>query len=798
MRAKDKIKELLKKKVVVLDGAMGTQLQTRGLPVGVCPELWALEHPQILISVHQAYKEAGAEIIYTSTFGANRIKFLNYGLKKDIVEINASLARLARRVAKDEILVAGDIGPLGRFIEPFGELDFEEAVHIFKEQVRGLVAGGVDLLVVETMLDIQEARAALLAVKEITDKFTIVTMSFEKSGRTLSGNDPLSVLVTLQSLGADAFGCNCSTGPQAMLKIMRRLKPYACVPLVAKPNAGLPLLSQDRTIFKMREEEFARWGLRLALAGTNLIGGCCGTSPGHIKSLKEALKAVKPVPVQKDSLSALSSARKAVILERERFLVVGERINPTGKKRLAEELEKEEFSYLRQLAREQKEQGAKLLDVNVGVPDREEKKILPEAIKILSVSTDLPLVIDSANAEAVGEALRVYPGRALVNSISDVPEKIKKLLPLAKRYGAMCILLPVSKRKVPTDFASRKKIIRKLLRSALKAGYTKKELIVDALVLTLSSYPFSARDTLKTIRWCKRDLKLKTIIGLSNLSFGLPGRRLLNAVFLNLARREGLDLAIADPQDNRRLNSKCIRGFLLNQPQAKKAFLERYRNKDFSLKKKPVLAVEERVFQAVIEGEKKVLGQLIPQALTQGKSAIELMQGYLVPAILKVGELFEKKEYFLPQLIASAEVMKEATKILEPYLKEKKQKEKKALILLATVEGDVHDIGKNIVALLLENYGFEVIDLGVDVSAKKIVEEIKKRSPQIVGLSALMTTTMVNMREVISLARQEGLRCKFMVGGAVLNKRYAQSLGADYARDALEAVHLAERLVRES
>ncbi|MDP2924653.1 MAG: homocysteine S-methyltransferase family protein [Candidatus Omnitrophota bacterium] len=797
---KNNIFNLLKKKVLVLDGATGTQLHKRGMPVGVCPEVWCLENVEVISSVHSDYFDAGADIIYTCTFGANRIKLSQYGVK-DVVSLNRELAIVARRSLRRKGLVAGDIGPTGKFVKPFGGLDFEEAVDIFKEQVRGLLLGGVDLFVIETMMDIQEARAALIAVKELTDKFTAVTMTFEKDGRTLNGNDPESALITLQSLGANAVGCNCSTGPEDMLKIIKLIKPYATVPLIAKPNAGMPKLINNKTTFSMSAAKFASFGVRLVRAGANVLGGCCGTTPEHIQYLKKAVSGKKPIPPLRKSISALSSARMALIItKRKTFSVIGEKINPTGKKQLQKELLEGNLSLLRLLAKEQENAQAKALDVNVGVPGINEGKVMSEAICALAVSTHLPLVIDSTNIGAIDKALRLYPGRALINSISAEKGKLKKLLPLAKKYGAMCILLPIAGREIPLTFARRKKIIKEIIKEIKKVGLTNDDIIVDALAMTISSSPNAALVAFKTIKWCSEVLKYNTIIGLSNISFGFPRRHLINKVFLTMAKTKGLTLAIADPLDARKVKNKLAENVLLNKDEAGLEFIAKYSGVSSfkKVQKKPkTLPPAQEVFEAIVKGDREIIVKVVSKVLKTNITAIKLMQKYMIPAIIKVGELFEKKEYFLPQLIASAETMNSGFKVIEPHLKKEEFRQiKKAVILLATVRGDIHDIGKNIIALMLKNHGFQIIDIGKDVSAQKIIQDIKRYRPDIVGLSALMTTTMVSMKEVVELARKEGLKCKFMVGGAVVNKTYADSIGATYAKDGVEAVHVAKDLTK--
>ncbi|NQT28075.1 MAG: homocysteine S-methyltransferase family protein [Candidatus Omnitrophica bacterium] len=766
------------------------------MPSGASPEIWSLENPKVISAVHADYKEAGADIIYTSTFGANRIKLKAYR-NYNVSEVNKKLALIARKAVGPKVLIAGDIGPTGKFVEPFGPLKFEQAVEIFKEQVRGLLLAGVDLFVIETMMDIQEARAALIAVKELTNKFTMITLTYESDGRTINGTDPLTALVTLQSLGADAVGCNCSAGPEQMLKFIKIMKPFASVPLIAKPNAGMPKLVRGEASFDMSPKEFASFAKKLVSAGVGLLGGCCGTTPEHINKIKREVSGLKPVSRPKKTFSLLSSARKSVVLgEKKSFMIIGEAINPTGKKILQKELGQGKTSLIRHLAREQEKAGASLLDVNVGTAGIDEVKTLKNVIKVLAVNSSLPLVIDSSKVQAVEAALRVYPGRALINSISGETNKLEKLLSLAAKYGAMFILLPLKDKSLPKTFDKRRKIISDILNKAKKYRFSKDDIIVDAMVLAISSQPRAAIETLKTIAWVSNNIKGNSVVGLSNISFGLPKRALINAVFLALAKKKGLSLAIANPSKLKVKYSKLAENLLLNKDKDAKGFLAYFSKAPKEKKEAGVsLCPEEKISQAIIGGNREDIRGLIGEAISSGCKANELVHKIMIPAIEKVGDFFDKKKYFLPQLIASAETMKIAFGELEPYITNSDLKrEKKTVVLLATVRGDIHDIGKNIVALMLKNYGFNVVDLGKDVSAEKIIKEIKRHKSSIVGLSSLMTTTMVNMKEVVDKAKEQGLNCRFVVGGAVVTRSFARSLGAEYAKDSVEAVRVAKKL----
>ena len=791
------LKDRIRERVIILDGAWGTELQKKGMPTGACPEIWCLDNPDIIGAVHASYRDAGADIVTASTFGANRIKLSQYGTH-DVARVNRDLALLARRAVGAGVLVGGDIGPTGRFVRPFGDLDFDDAVEIYKEQVRGLLEGGVDLFIIETMMDIQDARAALIAVKELTDTFTSVTMTYEAHGRTLNGTDPVTALITLQSLGADAVGCNCSTGPEEMLGLIEAMKPWATIPLVAKPNAGMPALIDGATLFTMGADTFASFGAQFASKGANLLGGCCGTTPECIRKLKKEVAGARPVPPVRGSISAVSSARSSVILEGRRALsIVGERINPTGKKPLQEELREGRMSLVRTMAKEQERMGASLLDVNVGMPGIDQKKTMLEAIGSLAVASDLPLVIDSSDSDVIEAALRLYPGRALINSISGERAKTEKLLPVAAKYGAMFILLPLTEGDIPETAEKRKKIIEDVFEKAAALGFAKADIVVDGLVMTASSDLNAPMETLRTVEWSSDVFKVNTIIGLSNVSFGMPERPWLNVAFLAMAVSKGLTMAIANPGVEEMMNSAVAADLLAGRDRDAAAYIKHFSRRPPEAKGKAPShkAPVDRVFQAILEGNRDGMESVLSRALDAGGEARKIVDESMIPAITKVGELFDRREYFLPQLIASAEAMKGGIAYLEPWLADAgPSKRRKRRIVIATVKGDVHDIGKNIVALMLRNHGFEVIDLGKDVPAETIIREAARIKPSVIGLSALMTTTMVNMREVIELAQQQSLGCRFMVGGAVVTKAYAESIGAHYAKDGVEAVRVAEKL----
>lgn len=798
MDAKTKILDIIDKRVMILDGASGTEIQKRGIPAGACPELWCLEEKKTIRAIHHDYCEAGADVIFTCTFGANIFKLSQYKAT-NVTSINRELALLARQSVDNNTLVAGDIGPTGRFIEPFGDLGFDEAVDAFKDQVKGLIQGGVDLFIIETMMDIQEARAALIAVKEVSDLFCMVTMTYEDGGRTLNGTDPVSALITLQSLGADAVGCNCSTGPEGMIPLIAAMKPHATIPLVAKPNAGIPRLENAKTFFDMSPETFGSHGSSFISAGVNILGGCCGTAPEHIQNLKAKIHDLPPQPPERIAISALSSSTKTVFLRKEkRLMIIGERINPTGKKELQEELVAGKMSKVRRIARQQVKDGATLLDVNVGMPDIDETQTMKKVVGDLASIINAPLVIDSSNIEAIEAALRIYPGRALINSISGEQEKLGQLLKIARKYGSMFILLPLTGKKMPKTCADRIPIIEDIYCEALSCGFTKQDIIIDALTMAVSADQEAAVETLETVKWSSKTFGCLTVMGLSNVSFGLPMRKWINAAFAAMASFTGLNLAIANPSVNAFMDVSAASDVLINRDKQANAYIQRFSDPETQVKPRSTQTEKstgQQVYTAVVEGDREEITLICEKAMAEGMDPQGLISDIMIPAIRQVGELYDQKIYFLPQLIASAESMKKGFEYLEPLLKASMDtQETPSKIILATVKGDIHDIGKNIVALMLKNHGFTIIDLGKNVPHETLIDAIKEHDPAIVGLSALMTTTMVNMKEAIELARHAGITCKFMVGGAVVTRSFAESIGAHYSKDGVDAVRVAQQL----
>ena len=813
---REAFRELVKKGPVLLDGATGTNLQKAGMPVGVCPEQWILENSEVLIDLQKQYVEAGTDILFAPTFTASRIKLKEYGLEDHLEEMNRKLVALSKEAAKGtNALVAGDLTMTGEQLYPLGDLMFEDLVDVYKEQAKIIAEAGADLFVVETMMSLQECRAAVLAIREVCDLPVMVSLTYNEDGRTLYGTDPVTAVVVMQSLGADAVGMNCSTGPEAMLEPIAKMAEYAAIPLLAKPNAGMPELIDGQTVFNVEPEEFAEVGKKLVEEGAAIIGGCCGTTPEHIRALKEAVKGIPVKAPLQTKRRMLTSERKSVEITLDgRFMVIGERINPTGKKKLQAELKEGSLNLVRTMALEQEENGASILDINMGMNGIDEKEMMLRTTYEVTSTVDCPLCIDSSHVDIIEAALRIYPGRALINSISLEKEKFEKLLPIAKKYGAMFILLPLSDEGLPKDSAEKHGIIRTIMDEAVRIGMAKEDIIVDGLVATIGANPNAALECFETFSYCKNELELPTACGLSNISFGLPERTYVNTAFLTMAIANGLTMAIANPSQELLMNAAFASDMLLNKKESDIRYIERmnflsekYAGMERVMVQKTPAGTsaaggETRkestgsgVFQAVLKGNKEHVLEEVKKMLDGGAKPDEIINEHLIAAINEVGELFDKKKYFLPQLISSANTMKLAIEYLEPML-ERSNTEAMATIVVATVEGDIHDIGKNLVVLMLKNYGYHVIDLGKDVPADVIVDTAMNEGAKVIGLSALMTTTMMRMKDVVELAREKGCTAKIVIGGAAITESFSDEIGADgYSKDAAECVKLVERLL---
>ena len=836
---REEFSTLSKGHILYLDGATGSNLVKAGMPSGVCPEQWILEHKDVMLKLQKDYVQAGTNILYAPTFTANRIKLAEYHLEKNMSAMIHELVAISREAAASSpghtVLVAGDITMTGEQLKPMGKMELEDLIDIYKEQILSMVDAGVDLLVVETMMSLAETRAALIAAKEVCDLPVIATLTFEADGRTLFGTDAKTAAIVLESLGASAIGANCSTGPAQMESIISDMVTHTRIPVIAKPNAGLPFLDENgNTCYNMEAEEFTEEMEILVNAGASILGGCCGTTPEFIRQIHDRFgtEAKAAAARRPEGIRYLTSERitHSFGLE-DGFFVVGERINPTGKKALQAQLKEGSFEKVIQFAEEQEACGAKVLDINMGMSGIDEKASMLRALEEVSGVTNLPLSLDSSYVEVLEAALRHYPGRALVNSVSLETEKFEKLLPIVAKYGAMFILLPLSDAGLPKDIDEKKEIIHKIYDRATSLGMHKEDIVVDGLVATVGANPKAALETLETIRYCKAN-GFATICGLSNISFAMPERSFVNTAFLTLAIQAGLTMAIANPSQELLVSCALATDLLLNKEDAALRYIEyaggvkeRREEKEAELARKLSLlesqgaasgqtsnagsveksAVEngpqinemqDKLKTAVLKGNRNGIVKITKEALESGEKPAELLNQVLLPAINQVGEYFDQGKYFLPQLIASAEAMKNSIEVLEPLLQTGSAGEEMPVVVIATVEGDIHDIGKNLVALMLKNHGFHVIDLGKDVPQAKILETAREHHAEFIALSALMTTTMQRMREIVAAAKQEGITAKIIIGGAVITQEYADEIGADgYSKDAADAVKLAKSLM---
>lgn len=830
---------LSKDHILYLDGATGSNLVKAGMPSGVCPEQWILEHQDVMLQLQKDYVQAGTNILYAPTFTANRVKLAEYHLEKNMTSMIRDLVAISKKAVESTpghpVYVAGDLTMTGEQLKPMGKMELETLIDIYKEQILCLVDAGADLLVVETMMSLAETRAALIAAKEVCDLPVIATLTFEADGRTLFGTDAKTAAIVLESLGASAIGANCSTGPAQMESIISEMVSHTRIPVIAKPNAGLPFLDENgTTCYNMEAEEFAEEMEVLVNAGATILGGCCGTTPEFIRQIHERFGTDAKVAASRrpDGIRYLTSERitHSFGLD-DGFFVVGERINPTGKKALQAQLREGSFEKVIQFAEEQEACGAKVLDINMGMSGIDEKASMLRALEEVSGVTNLPLSLDSSYVEVLEAALRNYPGRALVNSVSLETEKFEKLLPIVAKYGAMFILLPLSDAGLPKDIEEKKEIIHKIYDRALSLGMCKEDIVVDGLVATVGANPKAALETLETIRYCKEN-GFATICGLSNISFAMPERSFVNTAFLTLAIQAGLTMAIANPSQELLMSCALAADLLLNKEEAALRYIEyaggvreRREEKEAELAKKLALLenqgttaktgtagnaakettadngpqineMQDKLKTAVLKGNRNGIVKITKEALEIGEKPAELLNQVLLPAINQVGEFFDQGKYFLPQLIASAEAMKNSIEVLEPLLQTGGTGEEMPVVVIATVEGDIHDIGKNLVALMLKNHGFHVIDLGKDVPQAKILESAKEHHAEFIALSALMTTTMQRMREIVAAAKEEGITAKIIIGGAVITQEYADEIGADgYSKDAADAVKLAKSLM---
>lgn len=787
--------------ITVFDGAMGTMLQQAGLEPGSCPELWNVTQPARITVVHRQYVEAGADIIETNTFGANRLKLSHYGFSDRVAEFNKAAVRAAR--AAGQVQVAGSIGPTGKFIAPLGDLSFDEAYEVFFEQALALDEAGVDMFIIETIIDIQEMRAALLAVKAASSKPVICQLSFGADGRTVTGTDPGTAAITLEALGASIIGANCSLGPAQLLAVVQQLAANTTLPISVQPNAGMPQLIKGETVFPMSAGEMAEWAPKLVAAGASYIGGCCGTTPLHIAAIRNAVQGLEPVKpaIPAGNIVRLTSRSRTVTIGAGLPpVIIGERINPSGRKALAASIRNGDFAPVKKEALLQVEAGAHVLDVNMGVPGIEQAPVMEKAVAELSVLVNTPFAIDTTDAAALEAGLKAFPGRALVNSVSAEPERLQEFLPLAKKYGAAVLCLPIAPGGVPHTAAERIGISRQIVNQALACGLKPQDLLLDPLVLTVAAEAAAACETLNTLVLYRQTFGYPTVMGLSNVSYGLPRRDLMNSTFLAMALTAGLDAPILNPYDPAMKDCMSAVSALLGHDKNGIAYSS-LRSADAIKTEAPLPAPADilaKIRQCVMTGGKETVIPLIREALAEGLTASLITEQGLTQAMNELGEAFGAGRCFLPQVMLAAETMRQGFDTIKQVLPAH-HTASIGKILLATVKGDIHDLGKNIVAALMENSGFTVIDLGKDISPQQVVAAAEEHRPDIIGLCSLMTTTLPQVDITIAALRQtnQAGNIMVMVGGAVLTPEYAAAAGADaYAADAIAAVKLAKQYMQ--
>ena len=784
------LQERLKKEILVFDGAMGTQLQEAGLKAGEIPECLNITHPELIQSIHQKYLNAGADFITTNTFGANALKMkdVNYSLK-EIIEAAIDNAKVAQKNTnrQNNSYIALDIGPIGQLLEPMGTLSFDQAYEIIKEQVL-LAKDKVDLVLLETMTDIYEVKAGVLAVKENSDLPVFVTMTYETNQRTLSGCDPVTMVNILEGLNVDALGINCSLGPVELTPIINEVLKTASLPVILQPNAGLPCLVAGKTCYNMDSDTFVAESIKHVKNGVRIIGGCCGTTPEHIAKLKKAIPA-KPVITTPVKATRVSSGSKTVEFGHH-VVVCGERLNPTGKKKLKEALKQQRYDELVIEAIKQDQAKAHVLDVNVGLPGIDEVATMKHVIKLLQEVISLPLQIDSSNAQAIEQACRYYNGKPLINSVNGKTETMEAIFPIVKKYGGVVIGLTLDENGIPPKAKDRLEIAKKIIKTAAKYGISKENIIIDCLVLTVSAQQKEVMETIKAVRMVKEELGVHTVLGVSNVSFGLPNRPLLNKTFLTMAMAAGLDLPIINPLDKELMDAIDAFNVLYNYDQDATIYIQNQSNQTVtSIKNTTDFTLED----IIIRGLKDEVKTATKKQL-ETKDGLEIINNILIPALDKVGKQYENNTIFLPQLIQAAETSKIAFGVIKDTFKETTAT--KGPVIMATVHGDIHDIGKNIVKVVLESYGYKIIDLGKDVPPETVVDAFYQYHPKAIGLSALMTTTVASMEKTIAMLKKIDNMCPIFVGGAVLTADYAKEINADYySKDAMDAVELLNRII---
>ena len=800
------IRERLGKELLFLDGGMGTLLQAEGLAPGELPETWNIEHPEKVEAIHRRYYEAGSDVVLANTFGANVCKFHDdrYTVEEVIRAGIANAKRAGEQIGK-ETYVALDMGPTGKLLKPMGDLDFDDAYEAFAEAVRYGEKYGADLIHIETMSDTYEVKAAILAAKENSSLPVFVTMIFDERGKLLTGGDVPSVVAMLEGLRVDALGLNCGLGPKQMLPILNDLRRYTSLPIIVKPNAGLPKQKNGETYYDVEPDEFARIMQEVVKGGACVIGGCCGTTPEHIKKLVEECKDLPLRKIEKKHDTIVSSYGQAVILD-DMPRIIGERINPTGKKKFKEALKNEDMDYILKEAITQQDKGAHILDVNVGLPDIDEVAMMEKVVKELQSVTSLPLQIDTVDGKAMERAMRIYNGKPMINSVNGKQVSMDEVFPLIRKYGGVVVGLTIDEEGIPKDAEGRVRVAGKIINEAAKYGIDKKDIVIDVLTMTISSEKDGAKVTLEALKRVREEFGVRTVLGVSNISFGLPRRPIVNSYFYAMAMQNGLTAGIINPSSEDMMKAYRSYNALMGFDENCTNYISTYAGTTETVtvqasqaaaaaENAPKAAGVEMTLKYAIERGLKEEAHHITRDLIGTREPLDIIQEELIPALNVVGEGFEKGTVFLPQLLMSADAAKIAFAVIKDVLASSGQEEeKKEKIILATVKGDIHDIGKNIVKVLLENYGFDVIDLGKDVPPEAIVEKAVEENVTLVGLSALMTTTVVSMEETIKLLREKKPDCKVMVGGAVLNQDYADMIGADfYGKDAMQSVHYAQK-----
>lgn len=787
------IRDFIKNNLVYLDGGMGTLLQKSGLQPGELPERWNISHPEVIKEIHKSYYDSGSNIVNTNTFGANSLKFGTDELSEIIYHAvkNADEARKASS-GKQEKFIALDVGPTGKLLKPLGDLDFEDAVKAFAEVISLGVKYGVDLITIETMNDSYETKAAVLAAKENSDLPIIVTNAYGENGRLMTGADPAVMVAMLEGMGVDAIGANCSLGPKQLIGVMDELLNYCSVPVAFKPNAGLPKSDGKVTYYDVDAEEFAQ-DIKLAVAnGVRIVGGCCGTTPEYIKKVCELTRDMRPKEIEKKTYSVCTSYNKAVFFG-EKPILIGERINPTGKKRFKQALLENDIGYILQEAVNQQAKGVHVLDVNVGLPGIDEAQMLTNSVCELQCVTDLPLQIDSSDPVAMEGALRRYNGKAMINSVNGKEENLNAIFPLVKKYGGFVVALTLDEKGIPSTVDGRMKIARKILLTAALYGINKKDIIFDPLAMTVSADKMSAITTLETVKKITEQLGCNTSLGVSNVSFGLPSRDLVNAAFFTTAMENGLSAAIMNPYSERMMEAYYSFNVVKGLDENCMDFINFASQQEVqpTAKQESSLTLKE----AIEKGLKEKASE-ITTAMLGNSAPLDIVNAHVIPALDNVGKRFEEKKLFLPQLLMSAEAAKASFEVIKATMSADGSSVKKGIIVIATVHGDIHDIGKNIVKLLLENYGYNVIDLGKNVPPETVLKAVTDNHAPLVGLSALMTTTVPAMEETVKLIKENAPWCKTVVGGAVLTQDYADKIGADkYAADAMETVRYTESVI---